>query len=32
LPAFVGQGLGRTFKGEVLDRLVYQIFYYEDPS
>jgi len=32
LPAFVGRGLGRTFKGEVLDRLVYQIFYYEDPS
>jgi hypothetical protein len=32
LPAFVSRGLGRTFKGEVLDRLVYQIFYYEDPS
>ena len=32
LPAFVGRGLGRAFKGEILDRLVYQIFYYEDPS
>ena len=31
LPAFVSRGLGRAFKGEVLDRLVYQIFYYEDP-
>ena len=32
LPAFVSRGLGRAFKGEILDRLVYQIFYYEDPS
>ena len=32
LPAFVGRGLGRAFKGEILDRLVYQIFYYEDPN
>ena len=32
LPAFVQRGLGRTFQGEVLDRLVYQIFYYETPS
>lgn len=32
LPAFVRRGLGRTFKGEILDRLVYQIFYYETPS
>ena len=32
LPAFVRRGLGRTFKGEILDRLVYQIFYYEEPS
>jgi len=32
LPAFVQRGMGRTFKGEILDRLVYQIFYYEDPS
>jgi len=32
LPAFVRRGLGRTFKGEILDRLVYQIFYYENPS
>ena len=31
LPAFVQRGLGRAFKGEILDRLVYQIFYYEDP-
>jgi len=32
LPAFVSRGLGITFKEEVLDRLVYQVFYYEDPS
>ncbi len=32
LPAFVSRGFGRTFKGEILDRLVYQIFYYEDPK
>ena len=32
LPAFVGRGLGRQFKEEVLDRLVYQIFYYADPE
>jgi len=32
LPAFVQRGLGRAFKGEILDRLVYQIFYYEDPA
>ena len=32
LPAFVSRGLGITFKEEVLDRLVYEIFYYEDPS
>jgi hypothetical protein len=31
LPAFVSRGLGITFKEEILDRLVYQIFYYEDP-
>lgn len=31
LPAFVGRGFGRAYKGEILDRLVYQIFYYEDP-
>jgi len=31
LPAFVRRGLGRTFKGEILDRLVYQVFYYEEP-
>jgi len=32
LPAFVGRGLGRAFKQEVLDRLVYQVFYYSDPD
>jgi len=32
LPAFVSRGLGITFKEEVLDRLVYQIFYYADPD
>jgi len=32
LPAFVTRGLGITFNEEILDRLVYQIFYYEDPS
>jgi hypothetical protein len=32
LPAFVGRGLGRKFKEEVLDRLVYQIFYYSEPD
>jgi len=32
LPAFVGRGLGASFREEVLDRLVYQIFYYEQPS
>jgi hypothetical protein len=32
LPSFVGRGLGREFKEEVLDRLVYQIFYYENPA
>lgn len=32
LPAFVSRGMGITFKEEVLDRLVYQIFYYEDPN
>ncbi len=32
LPAFVRRGMGRAFKGEIIDRLVYQIFYYEDPS
>lgn len=32
LPAFVSRGLGITFKEEVLDRLVYQIFYYLDPE
>ena len=30
LPAFVSRGLGISFKEEILDRLVYQIFYYED--
>jgi len=32
LPAFVSRGLGISFKEEVLDRLVYQVFYYKDPS
>jgi hypothetical protein len=32
LPAFVSRGLGITFREEILDRLVYQIFYYEEPS
>ncbi len=32
LPAFVTRGLGITFKEEILDRLVYQIFYYQEPS
>jgi len=32
LPAFVSRGMGITFKEEVLDRLVYQIFYYDDPD
>ena len=32
LPHFVRRGLGITFSGEVLDRLVYQIFYYRDPE
>ena len=32
LPAFVSRGLGITFKEEILDRLVYQVFYYDDPS
>jgi len=32
LPAFVRRGLGRAFNGEVLDRLVYQVFYYETPD
>ncbi len=32
LPAFVTRGLGITFKEEILDRLVYQIFYYDDPT
>ena len=32
LPAFVSRGLGIAFKEEILDRLVYQIFYYEEPS
>jgi len=32
LPAFVTRGLGITFKEEILDRLVYRIFYYEEPS
>jgi len=32
LPAFVTRGLGISFKEEVLDRLVYQIFYYHTPS
>ncbi len=32
LPAFVSRGLGVSFKEEVLDRLVYQIFYYRDPD
>lgn len=32
LPAFVSRGLGISFKEEVLDRLVYQIFYYADPG
>jgi len=30
LPAFVSRGMGITFKDDVLDRLVYQIFYYRD--
>ncbi len=32
LPAFVSRGLGIKFKEEILDRLVYQIFFYVDPS
>jgi len=32
LPAFAQRGLGREFGGEVLDRLIYQIFYYQSPS
>ena len=32
LPAFVSRGLEITFKEEILDRLVYQIFYYLDPD
>jgi len=32
LPRFVQRSLGVTFSGEVLDRLVYQIFYYEEPE
>jgi len=32
LPAFVSRGLDIAFKEEVLDRLVYQIFYCEDPG
>jgi hypothetical protein len=32
LPAFVSRGLSIAFKEEILDRLVYQIFYYEDPG
>ncbi|MBU0595544.1 hypothetical protein KJ567_02520, partial [Candidatus Bipolaricaulota bacterium] len=32
LPAFVSRGLGISFKEEILDRLVYQIFYYNAPS
>ncbi|MFC2077272.1 hypothetical protein ACFLTM_00495 [Candidatus Bipolaricaulota bacterium] len=32
LPAFVSRGLGISFKEEVLDRLVYQIFYCQDPD
>ncbi len=31
LPAFVSRGLDISFKEEILDRLVYQVFYYEDP-
>lgn len=30
LPPFVRRGLGWVFKREILDRLVYQIFCYED--
>jgi len=32
LPAFVSRGLGITYKEEILDRLVYQIFYYAPPD
>ncbi|MDD4903686.1 MAG: hypothetical protein PHV11_05185 [Candidatus Bipolaricaulis sp.] len=32
LPSFVGRTLGREFKGEVLDRLVYEVFFYTDPE
>ncbi|MEW5826473.1 MAG: hypothetical protein AB1778_06530 [Candidatus Bipolaricaulota bacterium] len=32
LPSFVGRTLGREFKGEVLDRLVYEVFFYVDPE
>jgi len=32
LPAFVRRGFGTPFKGKILDRLVYQIFYYKDPG
>jgi ribosomal protein S18 acetylase RimI-like enzyme len=32
LPSFVGRTLGRGFKGEVLDRLVSEVFFYADPE
>lgn len=32
LPAFVRRSLGRNFQGEVLDRQVYEVFYYQHPT
>jgi len=32
LPAFVSRGMGISFKEEILDRLVYQIFFYVNPT
>jgi len=32
LPDFVRRGLGRTFQGDILDRLTYQAFYYHTPD
>jgi len=32
LPAFVKRSLRRDFQSEVLDRMVYQVFYYQQPG
>ncbi|UCF10149.1 MAG: hypothetical protein JSW65_00230 [Candidatus Bipolaricaulota bacterium] len=32
LPAFVQRSLRRDFQSEVLDRMVYQVFYYRQPT